>query len=316
MKVADIGLSQTQRERLAFLELQAFFTGELQRGDIESRFGIKPAAASRDLSIYREIAPGNLDCDQVSRRYRPADGFTSIFEFHSERVLSWLMLGFGDGLELGLKQSALCEEPGQLTHPDMDILAAITRALFARRPIRINDLSLSAGPKRRDIVPAALADNGQRWHVRSFDRERQRFGDFVLTRITKVQELDCEPEARELLSADEQWARIVDLEVVPHPGIKQPKAIEADYAITAGVLTIKTRAAFAGLILRRWSIDASPDHRHDPDSHHLWLRDTPILYGVSSATLAPGVEPLELSRGAAVSKPGQPRQDSQPFIRE
>lgn len=306
MKVADIGLSQTQRERLAFLELQAFFTSELQRGDIESRVGIKPAAASRDLSIYREIAPGNLDYDQVSRRYRPADGFTPIFEFHPVRVLSGLLLDFGDGLELGVKQSALCEGPGQLTHPDMDILAAITRALFARSPIRINYLSLSSGPKLRDIVPAALADNGQRWHVRSFERERQRFGDFVLTRITKVQELDCEPEARELLSADEQWARMVDLEIVPHPGIKQPKAIEADYAMTAGVLKIKTRAARAGYVLRRCSIDASPDHGRDPDSHHLSLRNTPILYGIEGAMLAPGVEPLEPSRDAAVSKPSQP----------
>ncbi|MGK5020931.1 WYL domain-containing protein [Janthinobacterium sp. LB2P10] len=316
MKVTDIGLSQTQRERLAVLELQAFFTGELQRGDIESRFGIKPAAASRDLSIYREIAPGNLDFDQLSRRYLPADGFTPIFKFHPERVLSWLLLGFGDGLELGLKLSALCKGLGQLPHPDMDILAAITRALFARRPIRINYLSLSSGPKRRDIVPAALANNGKRWQVRSFDRECQRFGDFVLTRITKVQELDYEPEARKLLSADEQWARIVDLEIVPHPGIKQLKAIKADYAMTDGLQKIKTRAALAGHVLRRWSIDTSPDHRLDPDSHHLSLRNTPILYGVESAMPAPGVEPLEPSRDAAISKLSQPWQDSQPFIRE
>lgn len=306
MKVADIELSQTQRERLAFLELRAFFTGELQRGDIESRFGIKPAAASRDLSIYRDIAPGNLNYDQVTRGYRPANGFTPLFEFHTERVLSWLLLGFGDGLALGLKQSALCEGPGQLVRPNLDILAAITRALCARRPIRINYLSLSSGPKHRDIVPVALADNGQRWHVRSFDRERQRFGDFVLTRITEVQELNCEPEARELLSADEQWARIVDLEIVPHPDIKQPKAIEADYAMDAGVLKIKTRAALAGYVLRRWSIDASPDHRLDPNSYHLWLRNTPILYGIESATLAPGVELLVPSRDTAVSKHSQP----------
>src|SRR5207245_6946456 len=63
LKSREAELSQTQRKRLAFLELRAYFTGELRRGDIESRFGIKPAAASRDLSIYREIAPGNLAYD-------------------------------------------------------------------------------------------------------------------------------------------------------------------------------------------------------------------------------------------------------------
>lgn len=71
MKAKESELSQMQRERLAFLELRAFFMGELRRGDIESRFGIKPAAASRNLSVYRELASANLDYDPVSRCYRP-----------------------------------------------------------------------------------------------------------------------------------------------------------------------------------------------------------------------------------------------------
>lgn len=288
MKIKEADLSQTQRERLAFLELRAFFTGELQRGDIESRFGIKPAAASRDLSIYRELAPKNLDYDQAGRRYRPTSDFKPIFEFQPERVLAWLLQGFGDGLELGLKQIAPCEGPGQLVRPDMDVLAAITRSLCAKRPIRINYLSLSSGGKRREIVPVALADNGLRWHVRAFDRERQRFSDFVLTRIAKAQELDDEAEEQELLGADEQWARMVDMELVPHPGVQWPKAVEADYAMSDGVLRIKTRAALAGYVLRRWSVDASQDHRLDSSQHHLWLRNSQTLYGVESAALAPG----------------------------
>lgn len=291
LKATEIELSQTQRERLAFLELRAFFTGELQRGDIEARFGIKPAAASRDLSIYRELAPGNLDYDQASRRYRPADSFKPIFELHAERVLAWLSKGFGDGLDLGLKQATPCEGPGQLVRPDMDILAAITRAMCAKRPIKISYLSLTSGPKRREIVPVALADNGLRWHVRGFDRERQRFGDFVLTRIAKASPVDGEAEERELLGADEQWSRMVDMELVPHPGIQWPKAVEADYGMSDGALRIKTRAALAGYVLRRWSIDATPDHSLDPASHHLWLRNTPTLYGVESAVLAPGAAP-------------------------
>jgi hypothetical protein len=288
LKVKEDALSQTQRERLAFLELRAFFTGELSRGDIQTRFGIKPAAASRDLDIYRKMAPGNLDYDSVSRRYRPTASFVPIFEFHCERVLAWFLQGFGDGLELGLRPAAPCEGPGQLVRPDMAILGAITRAMCAKRPVRISYLSISSGQKRREIVPVALADNGLRWHVRAFDRGRQRFADFVLTRIVKAQELNGEADERELLGADEQWARIVDMELVPHPGVKWPKAVETDYAMSNGVLRIKTRAALAGYVLRRWSVDATSDHSLDPASHHLWLRNTPTLYGVQSAVLAPG----------------------------
>jgi WYL domain len=289
----SLGLSQTQRERLAFLELRAFFTGELRRGDIEARFGVKPAAASRDLSTYREMAPENLDYDPVGRCYRPGVEFKPVHEFNAERVLAWLLQGFGDGLDLGLKQAAPCEGPGQLVHPDMHVLGAITRAICARRAVRINYLSLSSGSKRREIVPVALADNGLRWHVRSFDRDRRRFSDFVLTRIAKAEHIEGDVHERELLAADEQWARMVDLEIVPHPGVRQPKAVEADYGMRDGVLKIKTRAALAGYVLRRWSIDASPDHRLDASSHHLWLRNTPTLYGVESAALAPGVDTEE-----------------------
>jgi hypothetical protein len=285
----ELELSQTQRERLAFLELRVFFTGELRRGDIELRFGIKPAAASRDLSVYRELSPSNIDYDPASRCYRPTRDFRPVFEFQHGRVLSWLLQGFGDGLDLGLKQAAPCEGPGQFVKPDMAILGTVTRALCAKRAVQISYLSLSSGAKRREIVPVALADNGLRWHVRGYDRERKRFGDFVLTRIIKAQELDGPVEEHELLGADEQWARIVDMELVPHPGIRWPKAVEADYAMSDGVLRVKTRAALAGYVLRRWSVDSTPDHSLDPASHHLWLRNTPTLYGVESATLAPGV---------------------------
>ena len=288
-----VDLSQTQRERLAFLEMRAYFTGELRRADIEARFGIKPAASSRDIGAYREIAPNNLDYDGVARCYRPSESFKPLFEFHSERVLVWLLQGFGDGLDLGLKQAAPCEGPGQLVRPDLEVLGVITRSMCAKRALRVNYLSLSSGAKKREIVPVALADNGLRWHVRSFDRERGRFSDFVLTRIAKAQEIDGEVAESELLAADEQWARMVDMEIIPHPGIKFPKAVEADYGMEDGSLRIKTRAALAGYVLRRWGIDSTDDHRLDPASHHLWLSNPQTLYGVESASLAPGREAVQ-----------------------
>lgn len=281
-------LSQSQRERVAYLELKAFFAGELRRADIEERFGVKPAAATRDLTAYRRLAPANLSYDVLARCYRPTTAFKPVFEFSPDRVLTWLLHGFGDGLDLKLRKAAPCEGPGNLVRPDLHILATVTRAMCAKSALKVTYLSLSSGATSRELVPVALADNGLRWHVRAFDRSKARFGDFVLSRVTKATELDGSAEERELLGADEQWARIVDLEVVPHPGVKQPKAIEADYGMDGGVLRIKTRAALAGYVLRRWSIDASPDHRLDPASHHLWLRNTPILYGVESAMLAPG----------------------------
>ena len=288
MNAAVDRLSQAQRERLAFLEMRAYFTGELRRADIEARFGIKPAASSRDLSAYRDLEPGNLDYDVAARCYRPTKSFRPLFEFSSDRVLAWLLQGFGDGLELKLRKAAPCEGPGNLVRPDLGVLSTVTRAMCAKCAVKVSYLSLTSGSSSRELVPVALADNGLRWHVRAFDRERGHFADFVLTRISKAQELEGAVSEGEILAADEQWARMVELELVPHPGLKQPKAIEADYNMEEGVLRIKARAALAGYVLRRWSVDASSDHRLDPASHHLWLRNPQTLYGVESALLAPG----------------------------
>lgn len=270
-----IKVSQAQRERLAFLELRAFFTGELRRADIETRFGIRPAAASRDLGLYQDLAPSNLEYDRTNRCYQPTREFAPAFEFNIDRVLTWLSRGFGDGLDLGLKPATPFEGPSQLIKPDLRVLSSITRSLWKRGAAWINYHSLSSGAKRREIVPVALADNGLRWHVRAYDRDRRRFGGFALTRIFKIQEIDGPVDEYKLLGADEQWTRIVDMELVPHPGVAQRKAIEADYGMQDSVLRIKSRAASAGYVLRRWSVDTSPDHRLDPSTYHLWLRNTP-----------------------------------------
>lgn len=280
--------SQAQRERLSFLELRAFFTGELRRSDIEARFGIKPAASSRDLALYKELAPENLIYDLARRCYKPEAKFAPIFELKSDRVLAWLLQGFGDGLDLGLKRTVPCEGAGQLMFPDLNILGEITRSICSKKALVIDYLSLSSGLKKREIVPVALADNGLRWHVRAFDRMRGRFGDFVLTRITSAQIKEGVVGEDQSLIADDQWARMVEIELVPHPGVAHPAAVEADYGMSNGVLRIKTRAALVGYFLRRWSVDSSENHSLDPKVHHLWLSNPQTLYGVESATLAPG----------------------------
>ena len=77
-------LTQAQRERLFYIEVKAFFCGDLTRADIERRFGVKPAASARDLSSYKSIAPNNLVYNAALRNYEPTDRFNPVFE-HSEK---------------------------------------------------------------------------------------------------------------------------------------------------------------------------------------------------------------------------------------
>lgn len=282
-------LPQTQRERLAFLELWVHFCGELRRSDLERRFGIKPAAATRDLNAYRALAPDNLTYDASIKAYVPSSRFAPVFGFTPDRVLAWLRHGFGDGLELSLGQPIPCDGVAPLAQPSLDTLATLTRAIHLARPVQISYLSLSSGMSKRVVVPGALAENGSRWHLRAFDRGRCRHADFVLARISKAKLLDEGIDDEERLAADAQWAKTLDLELVPHPGLAHPKAIGADYGISKnGVLRMNVRAAMAGYALNRWHVDCSVDHSLDCAQHHLWLRNRHVLDGVESARLAPG----------------------------
>jgi hypothetical protein len=55
------GLSHAQLERLAYIDFRLYFLGEIGRPDLANRFGIAPAAATRDLAMYREVAPRNIE---------------------------------------------------------------------------------------------------------------------------------------------------------------------------------------------------------------------------------------------------------------
>jgi hypothetical protein len=176
-------LTQTQRDRLAFVELRVRFIGEIRRQDLVSRFGIQSAAATRDLALYKDLAPGNIDYDAKGKSYVLGPDFQPVFDFPPERVLSWLTQGFGDGEPMRLKAWVASESPSRLTHPDLDVLASVTRAIHQECPLASSTTPSPAGKAEREIVPFALIDNGLRWHVRAFDRKSQEFRDFVITRI-------------------------------------------------------------------------------------------------------------------------------------
>lgn len=285
-KLSD--LTQAQRERLAYIDVKAYFCGELTRSDIEKRFGVKPAASSRDLATYREIAPGNLSYEPSLRRHVPDDNFKPVFAHSPGRVLHWLQSGTGDGLDLGLKLAIPCESASELVCPDLGILAVITRAIAAKRLVKVEYLSMSSGKSTRFIAPVALADTGLRWHLRAYDRARSRFSDFVLTRIVKAVALPDQADESERLESDVQWARVVRLELGAHPGLRHPRAVEADYGMKEGTLTLDLRAPLVGYALRRWAVDCSENLSLNHLSHHLYLKNRATLYGVESASLAPG----------------------------
>ena len=290
------GVPPSQVERLSFIEARLYFLGELRRADVARRFSRASIQASRDLALYKEVAPENLVYDYQAKTYLPGEKFRLIFSRTPERVMYWLQSGLGDGLPhpQGLPTAAV----ESLSLPRLAELAVVTRAIYRKQVLEVAYVSLSSGKASRQIVPHALVDNGQRWHVRAYDRTNSRFSDFVITRIAKALTLDGGKVAgHERAEADDQWNRTVELKLIPHPKLKHKGAVEADYGMRSGALLVKCRAAVAGYALRRWGVDCSQDHHLSESEFQLALANSHVLGSIDSSALAPGRERQAGSRG-------------------
>lgn len=282
---------RSQLERLAYIEARLYFLGELQRQDVAQRFSVASIQASRDLSLYKQLAPKNLDYDYRARTYQPSEKFKRIFDLSTENVLWWLKSGV-NGLPTPPEFST--ESVNTLCIPDAEILAQVTRAIYRRKVLEIEYISQSSGDRIHQIAPHALVDNGKKWHVRAFDRESNRFTDFVINRIQFAHVLDEDIVDREGAAADNQWSQLIPLSLIPHPKITYQAAIEADYRMKGRHIKVFCRAAVAGYMLRRWGVDCSTDSSLNPEEYHLALQNIESLATAESADLAPGYKKIKV----------------------
>jgi len=293
---------RAQRERLAYIDFAAYFLGRFRRSDVVDRFGVGPAAATRDIALYRDLAPGNLELSTSDKAYRSTPVFSPLFEHQVERVLSALTRGFGEGLSGAGSSIVRSEVPYELAAPSLEVLAPISRAIHLGKAVRLRYYSVTSGQSERTLVPLALASNGARWHTRAFDRKSGEFRDFVLNRIESPEVLeDSVVLPKETAENDIEWGRILELKLVVHPQHPRPEVAARDYPIKDGVLKVRVREAVAGYVMRQWAVDCSPDHSLDAKEFALWLPDSLSLYGSSSARLAPGyVHPHRVVRASGV----------------
>ena len=287
-------LPQATRDRIAHIDFTLLFKGEAVRADLVDRFSIAAAQATKDFTMYRELAPGNIEYDQKLKLHKRGEAFEPLFDYDVVRTLATISQGYGDGFTGKVKPPLACEAPYHLNKPSLSIVAKVTEAIHKGKALSITYVSLSSGETTREIVPHTLVDNGLRWHVRGFDRKHGEFRDFVLTRIKAAVVLEDSTlspsviKESELETQDRQWNRFVELELVPHPRIEHSEAIELDYGMTGGVLKVEIRAATAGYLLRQWHVDCSKAHSLQGTEYQLWLKNTPTLYGVGNLNLAPG----------------------------
>ncbi|MDB6443198.1 WYL domain-containing protein [Pseudomonas sp. 21TX0197] len=283
-------LSHAQRERLGFIEHLLLLKGEASRAELMTRFGIAAAQATKDLAHYHSLAPANIEYDKRLRLHVRGKGFSALFDYDPQLVLTALSQCYSKGLPGKAEREWPCETPHILNAPSLQVITVLCEAIYKHLPVRMTYVSLSSGEQERVLVPHSLVDTGLRWHARGFDRRHLQFRDFVLTRILRVELDDSLVGFDEQVSQDKQWNRIVDLELRPHPSIRYKQAIELDYQMQGGLLRKECRAAVVGYLLRRWNVDCSPNHSLPGPEYQLCLANPLSLYGVENLAIAPGYQ--------------------------
>ena len=283
-------LSRAQRQRLAFIDFSLQYFGKVSRQDMITKFATGLAAATRDFQLYKTLAPDNMRLVHQTKSYHRLASFVPLFSHQPESILHGLAKGFGDGLSHPVQPSEVCIDALQLIHPDTVVIAALMRAIQDNKALDITYVSVSSGEKRRQIVPHALVNNGQRWHVRAFDRTHSIFTDFVATRIKTISESMTEVGELEASDKDSYWHQEVELTLIAHPSLSHPEAIELDYQMQDKQLKLTCRAALAGYLLRQWSVDCSAKHQINSGVCQLALANHAVLEQIEHLSIVPGAK--------------------------
>ena len=253
-------------QRLEFIEFRLFWEGMINRADLVENCIVSVPQASKDLALYQDRAPGNMEYDKRSKRYVAAKKFTLRFLNPDPYVYLSQLRSVAEGTTSG-GDSWIAELPDAdmaLTPKrgvDIEVLRKVLVALRERASIEVFYQSMNAErpePIWRRMTPHAFGYDGFRWHVRAFCHLENKFKDFLLPRILQVGEHGKPGASGDL---DWLWNNYFDVQIAPHPGLteSQKKVVAKDYGFDDGRGVLTVRYAMLFYVLKRLGLlgDAS-----------------------------------------------------------
>nr|WP_294504250.1 WYL domain-containing protein [uncultured Rhodopila sp.] len=245
-------------QRLEFIEFRLFWEGSINRADLVGFFGISVPQASKDLALYQERAPGNLEYDKRSKRYVAADKFVLRFLNPDPYVyLSQLRsvvegaVPAHDSWIAGLPTADVALTPKR--DIDLEVLRKVVDAVRGENSIEVFYQSMNSkrpDPIWRRITPHAFGYDGFRWHTRAYCHLDNKFKDFLLPRILEVRGKTKPGLTGE---ADWQWNNYFDVIIEPHPDLteSQKQVVGKDYGLDHGGGVLSVRYAMLFYVLKR-----------------------------------------------------------------
>jgi hypothetical protein len=255
---------------LEFIDFRLQWEGRLNRSDLTEFFGISVPQASLDIALYQRLAPNNIAYDKQQKFYVSTEQFkpllvpTDPLSFLNQVRLVEAHLLAKDATLLGWYPPVGIVRP-PLRGISSTALRGTLKAIHEKRKLRIFYQSMTREESIwRDIGPHSIVFDGIRWHVRAYCFLRENFRDFVMARI-----FECELGTPTTIdgASDDCWNTLVELVLTTTPNLtaSQRRAVELDYGMTDGHLTIETRKALLFYLLRQLPIattGANTKHDH------------------------------------------------------
>lgn len=246
------------QQRLEFIEFRLFWEGSINRADIKGCFGVSTPQASKDLMLYQERAPGNVEYDRRAKRYVAAEKFVLRFLDPDPYVYLTQLRSVAEGI-VPAHDSWISELPQAdvaLT-PKRDVAMEVLRKILdaVREGMSVDVFYQSMNKTRpepiwRRITPHAFGYDGFRWHVRAYCHLELKFKDFLLPRVLEVGSKDKPGSTGD---QDWLWNNHFDVIIGPHPDLteSQRQVVAKDYGFDQGSGVLSIRYAMLFYVLKR-----------------------------------------------------------------
>lgn len=264
------------RQRLSYVECCAWWRGVVNRHFLADYFGLSLAQISADLQTYHELNPGALHYNLKRKRYEGIPEMACVL--HTPTLEEGMAMFLPGGEAAGTV--AKLGGPGGdgagdipsvevLQLPDRPVIPAVARRLFLailrKGRVRIHYNSIHGGGiSWRWILPHAFAHDGSRWHARAWCEKNREFRDFSLCRISEADWPEEESEAPP--EKDKSWETWVTLRLKPNRHLPETTraAVELDYGMQSGVITVRVREAMENYLRHRLGVPLRDGTRPEP----------------------------------------------------
>lgn len=249
--------------RYRLIEIIALWEGRLTSNHLCQSFQIKRQQASKDINKYnKEIAPGNLELDRKLKGYKPSAHFKPVFTkgiaeeyLHALASNRDISHNFST-LDLDFDHTEMLHSP--LRNVDPEILRALVQAARNGQKIDMGYVSMTSPDQEdRTISPHTLICTALRWHVRAYCEKNRGYRDFVLSRFRGINNFEGPSEFTK--AQDTRWNEEVCIRLKADARLSdyQRAIVEHDYAMTDGILEVRTRSALVPYVIQQLNLDLS-----------------------------------------------------------